>query len=100
MTTTNEKRARAISAEIADQVSNVVFAHFAEVEKAALDSDSGENDKPIIAKITIAACWSAGANPAKVSTKYGWTTKHTDEAEGEVDVLQMPIKYEGGTDED
>lgn len=66
----------------------------AQIEDAAAESDSGESDKPITAKVSIAFSWKAGSPVPEIEGKSSFTTKHVGLADRVVDPDQAVLKFE------
>jgi hypothetical protein len=62
-----------------------------DVEVAAAESDSGENDKPIVASVGLAIKWQAGQEKPEMTARLSYSVKHVTEADRVVDPSQMPL---------
>jgi hypothetical protein len=69
-----------------------------EVESAAVESDNGESDKPIVAKIGLSLQWPAGAKMPAMECKLAYSVRHVALADRVVDDTQtvLPFSAEGG----
>jgi hypothetical protein len=91
MKTRNETLAESIGQLIASRITPELIS---QIEAAAVESDDGESDKPIAAKFAAAIKWNAGADPAEVTCKITFTTRHIDESDVVVDSKQIALKFE------
>jgi hypothetical protein len=69
-----------------------------DVETAAAESDNGESDKPIIAKIGLSLQWPAGQKIPAMECKLSYSVRHVAIADRVVDDTQtvLPFSAMGG----
>lgn len=65
-----------------------------QIEQAAVESDDGESDKPVKAKVSVSFTWAAGAQTVEVEAKSSFSTIHKAFADRVVDPAQMKMELE------
>ena len=86
---------------IADSIATLAAAMITEtiirdVENDAAESDNGESDKPVLAKLAFSVQWPAGAQRAEIEAKLAWSVRRLQIADCVVDPDQLVIGFESG----
>jgi hypothetical protein len=96
-----DKRRHAIADSIATMAAGLISENIIrDVETDAAESDSGESDKPVMAKLALSFQWPAGAAVAEIEAKLAWSVRRVQTADCVCDPSQMVMGFgdEGGSE--
>ncbi len=92
MTAENITRERRMSLKIALLIAEAVVEHIASAEEAAADA-AGDKDeeKPVVAKLSITVAWPAGAANPEISVKCAYSVRRVIEVTALLDDPQLQL---------
>jgi hypothetical protein len=89
-------RERRMSLKIADLISEAVVEHVSDAEQAAADAASDkDNDKPVVAKLSITVAWPAGAVNPEIEVKCAYSVRRVIAVTALLDDPQHKLPLEG-----
>jgi hypothetical protein len=92
-TVTREKR---MSLKISYLIAEAVVEHIASAEEAAADAagDKEEDDKPVVAKLSVTVTWPAGAVNPEIAVKCAYSVRRVIEVTALLDDPQLKLGVE------
>jgi hypothetical protein len=96
MTAENITRESRMSLKIALLIAEAVVEHIASAEEAAADAagDKDEDDKPVVAKLSITVAWPAGAANPEIAVKCAYSVRRVIEVTALLDDPQLQLGVE------
>jgi hypothetical protein len=89
-------RERRMSLKIADLIAEAVVEHVNDAEQAAADAASDkDDDKPIVAKLSITVAWPAGAVNPEIEVKCAYSIRRVIAVTALLDDPQNLLPLEG-----